>query len=405
MTASRIAWLDHDAKARERSIRLMALFRERSTRDELGLGAVRDNIADILFPGTSTIQTRLRYMLFIPWLYGRIEREIAHGHLERGMVGARMAALEFEIVDALGDERGVFGKSSGRKLKRLPSSVYWAGLGSWGIRAMPWTQDQYHRNAGPVVARRAEATARTTEGDDAEPDERTRTWHPTLPPEPDGFPREAVLALTREEAAFILDRVRECHPTSLLAHLFERCDPADSEYPWHHPDRADFSAAQQELLQHAEKLAVLAHGAFLLYNLALSELRGVEEWVQLYRDRFAEWVNESQSFAFHSWDLQQLFDLVQSGTYRLSEGARTFLRNWLSLVVEHQESPGVLQQHTEARQLIRDRETLLKKARARFTNPEALRQWGGGSSTGRYTFRWPTVTQFHRDLHAALGAS
>ena len=405
MIASRIAWLDHDAQARERSIRLMAMFRERSTRDELGLGAVRDNIADILFPGTSTIQTRLRYMLFIPWLYGRIEREIAQGHLERGTVGARMAALEFEIVDALGDERGVFGKSSGRKLKRLPSSVYWAGLGSWGIRSMHWTQDQYHRNVVPVVSGRADAAASNTEGDDAEPDERTRTWHPTLPPEPERFPREAVLALTREEAGFLLDRVRECHPTSLLAHLFERCEPAESEYPWHHPDHADFSPDQQELLNHAEKLAVLAHGAFLLYNLALSELRGVEEWVQFYQERFAEWEGEVQSYAFHSWDLERLLSLVQSGTYRISEGARTFLRNWLALVVKHQESTGALQTHADARQLIRDRETLLKKARARFTNPEALRQWGGGSSTARYTYRWATVTQFHRDLHAALGAS
>ena len=47
----------------------MALFQERESRDELGLGAIRDSIADHLFPGTSTIQTRLRYMLFIPWLF------------------------------------------------------------------------------------------------------------------------------------------------------------------------------------------------------------------------------------------------------------------------------------------------------------------------------------------------
>ncbi len=52
----------------------MALFRERETRDELGLGAIRDSIADHLFPGTSTIQMRLRYMLFIPWLYRDLER-------------------------------------------------------------------------------------------------------------------------------------------------------------------------------------------------------------------------------------------------------------------------------------------------------------------------------------------
>ncbi len=34
------------------------LFGEDDTRDELGLGTIRDGFADLLFPGTSTIQTR-----------------------------------------------------------------------------------------------------------------------------------------------------------------------------------------------------------------------------------------------------------------------------------------------------------------------------------------------------------
>jgi hypothetical protein len=55
----------------------MALFQERETRDELGLGSIRDSIADHLFPGTSTIQTRLRYMLFIPWLFQMLEGSAA----------------------------------------------------------------------------------------------------------------------------------------------------------------------------------------------------------------------------------------------------------------------------------------------------------------------------------------
>ena len=63
---SLLSWVDHDSAARERSLRILALFQEKETRDELGLGGVRDAFADRLFPGTSTIQTRLRYMLFVP---------------------------------------------------------------------------------------------------------------------------------------------------------------------------------------------------------------------------------------------------------------------------------------------------------------------------------------------------
>ena len=61
---SSLAWIDHDSKARERTLRILSLFQEKGSRDELGLGSVRDSFADQFFPGTSTIQTRLRYMTF-----------------------------------------------------------------------------------------------------------------------------------------------------------------------------------------------------------------------------------------------------------------------------------------------------------------------------------------------------
>jgi len=58
--ASTLAWIAHDSTARERTLRILSLFQEKESRDELGLGSVRASFADQLFPGTSTIQTRLR---------------------------------------------------------------------------------------------------------------------------------------------------------------------------------------------------------------------------------------------------------------------------------------------------------------------------------------------------------
>jgi len=46
----------------------MDLFAVEPSRDELGPGGVRDALSDLMVPGTSTIQTRLRQMLFVPWL-------------------------------------------------------------------------------------------------------------------------------------------------------------------------------------------------------------------------------------------------------------------------------------------------------------------------------------------------
>ena len=53
--------------------------------------------SDHLFPGTSTIQTRLRYMLFIPWLFRTLEgREVPESQLR-----TEARALEIRLADAL----------------------------------------------------------------------------------------------------------------------------------------------------------------------------------------------------------------------------------------------------------------------------------------------------------------
>jgi len=111
-----LTWLDHDPAERERVQRVLALFQVRETRDELGLGAVRDSFADQLFPGTSTIQTRLRYMLFVPWMYCRFEED----RVPSREVAARGREFELSLVKPLleqdNDPHGVFGRTAGGSL-------------------------------------------------------------------------------------------------------------------------------------------------------------------------------------------------------------------------------------------------------------------------------------------------
>jgi len=55
---SAFVWLDYSERERRKMLDVVDLFREHDTRDELGIGSVRDAFADLLFPGTSTIMTR-----------------------------------------------------------------------------------------------------------------------------------------------------------------------------------------------------------------------------------------------------------------------------------------------------------------------------------------------------------
>jgi hypothetical protein len=71
---STFVWLDYSERERRKMLDVVDLFREHDTRDELGIGSVRDAFADMLFPGTSPIMTRARCFLLVPWAYQRLER-------------------------------------------------------------------------------------------------------------------------------------------------------------------------------------------------------------------------------------------------------------------------------------------------------------------------------------------
>lgn len=76
--------------------------KEDGTVDELGIGSIRGALADSLFPGTSVLPTRRRYVLFIPWL---MEQDAHNATLTE--MTAEFRNLEFRLINSLlaGGER------------------------------------------------------------------------------------------------------------------------------------------------------------------------------------------------------------------------------------------------------------------------------------------------------------
>ena len=91
---SAFVWLDYSERERRRMLDVVDLFREHDTRDELGIGSVRDAFADMLFPGTSTIMTRAIFLL-VPWTYQRLERL----HVRPAEMAARARQAELNLVE------------------------------------------------------------------------------------------------------------------------------------------------------------------------------------------------------------------------------------------------------------------------------------------------------------------
>ena len=220
---STLSWLDHDADARERMDRFLALFEERGTMDELGLGAIRDAFSDRLFPGTSTIQTRLRYFLLVPWVYETLESR----RVRSDEIAEAARELEYRVTESLknsDDQEGVFGREAGRRLKRLASDVYWGGLGEWGIRRYDGSKSRYHE-ALDAIYRHRRRLADQSENCGAEVDPFSRTWHPGLPEPPESFPeglnpaRKSISAAAARSLQQTLPHISACLLSALDSKL------------------------------------------------------------------------------------------------------------------------------------------------------------------------------------------
>jgi hypothetical protein len=216
---SGFGWVDFVEEDRQRMLDVIQLFREQETLDELGIGTIRDAFADYFFPGTSTVQTRARYMLFIPWTYLSLERK----RTASAQIAKKARNEEIKLIYALldsGEVEGVIGRLAKEGLFRLPSNIYWNGLWSWGIRLFPGTQDEYHRDIDHFYKRIGQPYSEGDEDTDIGPVQ--TNWHPGLPDPPDNFPEHIKFALPKDEARYLQERILQRHPNSLLAILVIR---------------------------------------------------------------------------------------------------------------------------------------------------------------------------------------
>jgi hypothetical protein len=400
---SRFGWVDFAEEDRQQMLEVVRLFREQETRDELGILTIWDALANHFFPGTSTIQTRARYMLFIPWIYlGLEEKEVSSAEIAGRARNAEIRLLN--VLLASEDTEGVIGKEARESLLRLPSSIYWAGLGVWGIRLFPGSQGQYHRHL--------DAWHRWRSGvmltDDGEPVacSMRENWDRGLPEPPDNLMEKATVALTREESQYLQDHILEIHPGTFLAELVSASTHYEAEFPWNHPLAAEVPEPLRSEIVHARHFSDTIHGAALLYNLMLAEARHHAEWIEDYRSRLAAWAKElgERWLELSSWhtDISTFWHSRPLDRSRIPAGTKRFVTDWLRLLFEGAGPSGVATD-ASARRLISLREERLKGARARLKNPRALELWQGAAGTHRLDFRWGKVTVLVADILKGLG--
>ena len=402
---SKIAWLDYDGAAREKALQLLSAFQEKESVDELGLGTIRDALSDKMFPGTSTLMTRLRYMLFVPWIFKRLEDERVYTNSFLRRADDDERNLVRVLKAKYGLEGGVIGARSGEFVKRLPSDIYWAGLRVWGIRQKDISIDEYGNGISSWYAElNAFKRSRRRSMDQAEDlgsaDAVEGMWCKTLPKMPNDFPRQASFDLTKIEALFLKEHILRNCQGSVLATLASGRYAVNVEFPW----MLDLPE-HRVVIHHAKMFALVMNGATILYNVLLSRHCNAtiandksSEWVANHEAEWKEWLDTVSGLDVASWNLEGLFDM----TPRVPRKTKEFVRYWVALI---RNGPVRLLESNEVGKQIRYREEVLKgKERSRFINRKALEQWNANKTILPFNYRWHRVSRLVADLYAGLEA-
>lgn len=400
--AATLTWLDLTASDRDRMRQVLDMFKEQGTVDEMGLGSLRDAISEALFPGTSTIQTRLRYVLFVPWIYRQLETR----RTAASDVSTQLRKAELDLIGPLlkhGWSQGVIGERARGSLARQPSSVYWTALVRWGLFLHERPQGWYHTHFTALLRGRA---AEETTDDPGVIGARQPNWHPRLPDPPSDFPYEASFDLTREEAGFLQGRLEERCAGSLLAWMAREGSDAPSEGCFWDDSAATYGhVGLIYTIELARRFSLHVEGMPLLYNLLLAERflsahGGDEESVEQYRQEIGQWaVQEAEEGSF---DPAELWSFAVSRHVRVPRLQRDFVEAWSTRLPEI--GPAAVADDRTLRALIENREGQLKGPRARLRNQARLLDWSGRAGVGRMNFRWHRVSRMLQDLHGGLAA-
>ncbi len=395
------SWLDYSEQDRQKMLDAIELFGERTTRDELGIGVVRDTFAEVLFPGISTIQTAAKYFLLVPWTFQLLEQK----KVPAAKASQWTRNVEVKTSEALveqGDTKRVIGRRAKENLRRLPSSVYWQGLGTWGIRRFEGFPKAYYRSLDRSLFAATKNARRDFDGES--PNESFRYWDPALPPVPAEFPTGARLALDRVEAEYLREKVLTKCSESLLACLLRGGKLLDEVgYFWE--QEVELPSYLVEWTHHGRLFSETLHGAQLLYNLILAELSRNEELIDGYRRGLSEWQGRMNARfeQISDWKLSEFWSLLETQNNQVSIRAKLFVDAWVKVVKSTATDASVISDEG-ARQLVMDRERQLKGSLARVNGGQPLTMWRGDAGSAQLDLRWRAGRRIAQDILIGLEA-
>lgn len=338
---AQFGWIDFSPKDRQRVGTILELMKPSGQVDELGIGTIRDGLADRLFPGISTIQTRAKYFFIIPYILQDFLR-LSASDRSRKTPSKYLDDREHEIMWDLAElytSRGeentsrVIGitKKRGERIVRRPSEIYWNGLNKFKcIDSKGISANSFLNNANKYSL---ETLAHSIEEEDNKDDLDAgfENFFNVKVPVKENWEKDLDLSLSYEEASYLREAIKDLDNT-LLAYIISNKEVYEEfKISNSFSDFAKF-CVKEDISDELKRDIILAHdfaelmvGAHLAYN---QELQNHFYQSNPFNDKWNDWYDnfKDRMIAPEYFDPNSLF------VYTNSNKAGWFVNEWWKLV-------------------------------------------------------------------------
>lgn len=285
-----LGWIDFSREERNKVMATLDLLSTTTALDELGIGTLRDRYADILFPGISTIQTRAKYFVIIPYIFKLAESQ----NFKRvSDIIPWVNKIEDNLVSILvnnsgeEDTSGIIGSRAlkqGKNVKRKPSSIYWNGMRTYGIlldnnvsmdQVATLIYSQKNKKKNIEIFKGEESYDDETAANDM------ITIFSPIHPNYD-FEKDINIRLTKDEALYISNHIITSiySRDSLLAYIIKNKIDV-SNLSFEDLEKLSMPSDMKNDYRLAKELADFIYGAHIRYNIIYSQnldIDQVEAW-------------------------------------------------------------------------------------------------------------------------------
>jgi len=368
-------WAVYDKEQKKKAEEILATF-TKDSKDEMGLMSITMTLSSLMFPGTSVLHTRLRYVYLVGWIFleamknkQELTMELLHKkekELRKVLQKEKMKYPE-AYIGILGSTKSINSNGDGEELSQPPFSVYFNLLKEWNIikdKNLSITE-LYKESFCPKYVE-------LIENDDF---------------------KNNTFKLLKNEKNYIIEQI----PESILATIFKDDITLEQKQHFINFDITLIKNDEQKrLFKYAQNFSLLMWGTMLYYNYFLgNESNDLKK-------RFEIWKERVNVIVESDWEPSKTLAFIKE---KINSSQTIFIDNWYKYVKKNidylsLEKPVSIDE-ISVELFLTKREQQLKGNRSRLLKKdkgEILEEAKFGINPIEY--RWSNIVRFKKDFDA-----